>query len=123
MKNIRWGWVLLGGFLTELIIFLIVIPLSLLAGQKSLAYSAPPASFAAAFVFALWIGRKTPRPVMHGALLGLAAILIYLGISFGQPEPLAYVVAHVLKVLGGCAGGYVVLKRGAATPVSQPRPA
>jgi hypothetical protein len=36
MKGIRWGWVLLGGFFAELAVFVIVIPLSLLAGQQSL---------------------------------------------------------------------------------------
>jgi hypothetical protein len=35
MKNIRWGWILFGRFLAELAIFVIVIPLSLVAGQKS----------------------------------------------------------------------------------------
>jgi hypothetical protein len=60
MKNIRWGWILLGGFLAELAIFVIVIPRSLLVGQKSLLYSAPPASFIGAFVFGIWVARKAP---------------------------------------------------------------
>lgn len=50
MKGIRWGWILLGGFLAELAIFVIVVPLSLLVGQQSLLYSAPLASFTATFV-------------------------------------------------------------------------
>jgi putative membrane protein (TIGR04086 family) len=124
MKSIRWGWVLLGGFLAELAVFVIVIPLSLLAGQESLLYSAPPASFVAAFAFGLWVARKAPqRPVLHGALVGVAAMLIYLGISLGQPEPIAYVVAHVLKLLGGAAGGFVALKRATANAVSNTRTA
>jgi putative membrane protein (TIGR04086 family) len=124
MKNIRWGWILLGGFLAELAVFVIVIPLSLLAGQASLLYSAPPASFAATFVFGIWVARKAPqRRVLHGALVGVVAMLIYLGMTLGQPEPLAYVIAHVLKVLGGIAGGFVAMKRGAANAFSAPRPA
>ena len=88
MKTIRWGWVLLGSFLAELAVFLIVIPLSLVAGQKSLLYSAPPASFAATFVFGIWVARKaSERRSLHGALVGIGAMLIYLGISFDQPEP------------------------------------
>jgi hypothetical protein len=123
MKNIRWGWILLGGFLAELAIFAIVIPVSLFAGQKSLLYSAPPASFVAAFVFGIWVARKAPgRPVLHGALVGMAAMLIYVGIGLAQPEPIAYVIAHVLKVLGGLAGG-IVLKRRTANAVSVARPA
>lgn len=124
MKNILWGWILLGGFLAELAIFVIVIPLSLLAGQQSLLYSAPPASFAATFVLAIWVARKaSERRVLHGALVGVAATLIYIGISFGRPEPIAYVIAHVLKVLGGIAGGSVAMKRAPANTASEARPA
>ena len=119
MKIIRWGWILLGGFLAELAVFLIVIPLSLLAGQKSLLYSAPPASFVATFVFGIWVARKASQQrVLHGVLVGVGAMLIYLGITFGQPEPIAYIIAHVLKVLGGAAGGFVAMKRGASKVVS-----
>jgi putative membrane protein (TIGR04086 family) len=122
MKNFRWGWILLGGFLAELAIFVIAIPLSLLLGQESLLYSAPSASFAAAFAFGLWVARKAgQRQVLHGALVGVAAMLIYIGMSLGQPEPFAYVVAHVLKVLGGAAGGFIALKRAGANTVSDAR--
>ena len=112
MKNVRWGWIVLGGFLAELAIFIVVIPLSFLAGQESRLYSAPPASFVATFAFGLWVARKAPqRAVLHGALVGIVAMLIYLGMIFGQPQPVAYVVAHVLKVLGGIAGGFIAFKR------------
>ena len=123
MKNIRWGWILLGGFLAELVVFVMVIPLSLLAGQESLLYSAPPASFLAAFLFGIWVARKAPqRPVLHGALVGVVAMLIYVGISFGQSEPFAYIIAHVLKVLGGTAGGFVALRWGTTKAISEARP-
>ena len=124
MKNIRWGWILLGGFLAELTIFVIVIPLSLLAGQESLLYSAPPASFAAALVFGIGVARRTPQwRVLHGTLVGIVSMLIYVAISLGRPEPVAYVLAHLLKVLGGAAGGFIASKRETATPVSDVRPA
>ena len=124
MKNIRWGWILLGGFLAELAIFVIVIPLSLLAGQESLLYSAPPASFVAALVFGIWVARKAPqRRVLHGTLVGVVSMLIYIVISLGRPEPVAYILAHLLKVLGGAAGGFFASKRETANPVSEVRPA
>ena len=116
--------VLLGGFLAELMIFVIVIPLSLLVGQQSLLYSVPPASFIATFVFGVWIAGKTPqRRVLHGAFVGFAATVIYVGISLGRPEPIAYVIAHALKVLGGAVGGLVALQRRAGNAVSEARPA
>jgi len=116
MKNIRWGWILLGGFLAELAVLVLVIPLSLLAGQESLVYSAPPASFVATFAFGFWIARKAPSRnyVLHGALVGVVAMLLYIGMTLGRPEPIAYIVAHVLKVLGGIAGGFAASR--AATP-------
>lgn len=124
MKNFRWGWILLGGLLTELAIFIIVIPLSLLAGQTSLLYSAPHASFLAALAFGFWVARKAPQQrVLHGCLVGFAGIVIYLGISFGQPEPVAYLIAHILKLAGGAAGGFIAQKQKAADAVSAARPA
>ena len=60
---------------------------------------------------------------MNGALVGVVAVLIYVGISFGQPEPFAYIIAHVLKILGGTAGGYVALKRRTTKIISEARPA
>jgi putative membrane protein (TIGR04086 family) len=111
MKSIRWGWILLGGFLAELMIFVIVLPLSWLFGQESLLYSAPVASFVAAFALGLWVARKASRHhVVHGFLVGVVATLIYVGISFGHPEPIAYIIAHALKLLGGAIGGYISLR-------------
>jgi putative membrane protein (TIGR04086 family) len=124
VKGVCWGWILLGGFLAELAIFAIVIPLSLLAGQQSLLYSAPPASFVAAFAFGLWAARKAQgRRVLHGTLVGVVAVLIYAGISLGRPEPLAYVIAHVLKLFGGGLGGFAASKHSIANAVSDVRPA
>jgi putative membrane protein (TIGR04086 family) len=122
MRNLRWGWIVLGGFLAELVIFVIVIPVSLLAGRQSLLYSAPVASFIAAFGFGFFVARKAPdRPLMHGILVGLIAVLLYVGMSFARPEPTAYVVAHLLKVLGGALGGYVALKRVPGGAISDAR--
>ena len=124
MKNIRWGWILLGGFLAEVLVFVMVIPPSLVAGQQSMVYTAPPASFVACLVFGFWIARKSPRrPILHGTLVGVASMLIYIVISFGQPEPVAYIIAHGLKLLGGAAGGYVALKRAVAKAVPDAPPA
>ena len=49
--------------------------------------------------------------MLHGALVGTVAMLIYVGMGLGQPEPVAYIIAHALKVVGGAAGGLVALKR------------
>jgi len=122
VKHVRWGWILLGGVLAELAIFGVVIPLALLAGQQSLNYCVPPVSFIATFAFGLWVARKAPqRPLLHGTLVGIVAMLVLLAMMIGRPESAAYVVAHVLKVLGGAAGGLASMRH-ASNVVSDARP-
>jgi putative membrane protein (TIGR04086 family) len=110
--GIHWLRVLLGGFLAEVSVIALVIPIALLAGKNTLTYSAPVASLLACFVFALWVGRRLDsRFVLHGILVGIVATLIYVALTRGGPEPLAYLIAHALKLLGGAAGGLVAARR------------
>jgi hypothetical protein len=72
--GIRWVRVLLGGFLAEVLVIALVIPISLLFGKNTLTYSAPAASLLACFVFAFWVGRRLDsRFVLHGVLVGVVA--------------------------------------------------
>jgi putative membrane protein (TIGR04086 family) len=110
--GIRWLRILLGGFLAEVLVIALVIPISLLFGKNTLTYSAPAASLFACFVFALWVGRHLEsRFVLHGILVGGVATLIYVALTRGRPEPPAYLAAHALKLLGGAAGGLVAARR------------
>jgi xanthine/uracil/vitamin C permease (AzgA family) len=71
----------------------------------------------------LWVARRVERPVLHGVLAGLAAILLYLAIAvvgvlvaperanFDTALSPAYLASHVLKVLGGALGGWLVARR------------
>ena len=110
--GIHWPRILLGGFLAEVSVIALVLPLALLAGKSTLTYAAPAASLLACFLFAIWVGRRlTSRFVLHGVLVGVAATLIYVALTRGRPEPLAYLIAHGLKLLGGAAGGFVAARR------------
>lgn len=111
--NIHWGRVLLGGFLAELLVFAIVFPVRHFFGQQAFLASILIASALMPFLFAIWVGRRIQSLFMlHGALVGVVAALIYLVLAWGQPEPLLYKVAHGLKVVGGLAGGFVASRRG-----------
>ncbi len=110
--RIKWVRALAGGFLAELSVFVVVIPILLLWGQHPILYVAPVASLAACFLFAIWVGRKVDSQfVLHGILVGVVATLLYVGLTRGQPEPMAYIFAHILKILGGAAGGFVAAGR------------
>lgn len=64
------------------------------------------------FALAIWVCRHVESGfVLHGALVGVVAALIYLILARCQPEPLLYKIAHGLKVAGGMAGGVVASRR------------
>lgn len=121
-SRIHWVRALIGGFLAELAVFVVVVPILMTAGQHPLLYVAPVASLVMCFVFAVWVGRGIEsRFVLHGVLVGVVATLIYVALTRAHPEPAAYLVAHALKILGGAAGGFVAARRRlVATPTNAP---
>lgn len=117
--QIHWGRVVVGGFLAELMVFAIVFPTRYLFGQRAFLASILIASAVMPFLFAVWVGRHVEsRFVIHGALVGVVAALIYLGLAWGQPQPLSYKIAHGLKLVGGVAGGVVASRRRTTTGVA-----
>jgi len=114
-RGINWKRVLIGGFLAEASVFVIVIPVLLMSGPHPLLYVAPIASLVMCFLFALWAGHPLESHfVINGALVGVVATLLYVALTLAHPEPFAYLVAHALKILGGAAGGAVARQQHAA---------
>lgn len=114
--GIQWGRVLLAGFLMELVLIAIAIPLTLGGADRMLVYVIPPASFIATFAITVWLGRRfTSRPILQGALIGFAGSLMYVALTRGAPEPWPYVLAHVLKIAGGATGGMMLAGRPTST--------
>jgi hypothetical protein len=108
MKRIRWGRVLAGGFLSELAVFAVFIPATYFLGQVPGVYTAVAGSLIMPFLFGLWVARKVEAYfVLQGMMVGLIGVLIYVGLTRGQPEQLLYIFAHGLKLLGGAVGGYL----------------
>jgi hypothetical protein len=109
MGRIHWLRILLFGFLSELAIFAVFIPATTLLGEVPGMYTAVGASLVMPFLFGILAVRKVKsHPYIHGVLVGAVGIVIYVGLSGGQPEPALYIVAHGLKLLGGAAGGAFV---------------
>jgi hypothetical protein len=101
-----------GGLLAEVAVFAIVFPVLYLFGQRAFLVSIVVASAVMPFLFAVWVGRRIEsRFVLHGALVGIVAALVYMVLAWGQPQPLLYQVAHGLKVVGGIAGGVAASRR------------
>lgn len=111
-QKMHWVRILVGGFLAEASLVLILIPISLKFGQQPLLYLAPAGSLVTCFLFGLWAARGIKsRFILHGILVGVVAMLIYIALTRAQPEPFAYIVAHGLKLAGGAAGGWWAARR------------
>jgi hypothetical protein len=112
MSQIRWLRIVVFGFLSELALFAVFIPATVFLGERPGMYVAVAGSFIMPFFFGMWAARGVKSHfVFHGMLVGAVGILIYVGLTRGQPEPLLYIFAHLLKLLGGGAGGYIAQRR------------
>ena len=127
LRRIRWGKVLAAALLAEaaiLVVFFLLLGAAFLAGVPEMAapmstldnIDAIVSSFVMMYLMTLWLGKHIDSDfVLHGALVGLTAVFLFTllwTIGFGSPaQPLAYVAAHCLKVVGGIVGGVVVKQR------------
>jgi hypothetical protein len=112
----RWGRALVGGLLAEAMLVAVVIPGAVMGSETIVTWSAVIAAPVTTFLAALWVCRPlASRFVLHGTMVGLAAMLIYLIpiLAGGIAQPVVYWVAHGLKVAGGAAGGIFAARRSA----------
>lgn len=124
MKKMRWGWILLGGVLGEITTIVLITVMRLLSGQSMRDVNAQfsvtsqiifmVGVFTSLFVFAWWVARKAlTRPILHGVLVGVAAVLTYelMTIRLHVPVNWQYVVIDGLKLVGGAVGGWLAATR------------
>src|SRR5947207_3088021 len=106
MTKIYWGRILIAGFLSELAVIAVFIPATVFLGEVPGMYTAVAGSLVMPFLFGMWVGRSIEsRFALQGLLVGAVGVLIYIALTRAQPEPLLYIFAHGLKLLGGAAGG------------------
>ena len=124
----NWKRALIGGFLAEILVLVVVLPVALAVGYDLSAgdpSSVPPAlnaaiiigSFIAPLLVTQWVAKRVSgQLVLHGAIVGVTAFVIYMipMTLSGETQPLAYWVAHAAKILGGLTGGFVAARRRAA---------
>jgi hypothetical protein len=127
IRRIHWKWIVAAGFVSEatvIAVFFLLLLAATAAGVPEIArpmstldyVDAMVSSFAMVFLFTLWVGRRVESEfVTHGVLIGVIGILLFsimwLATTGSLAQPPLYLVAHVLKILGGIAGGLVAEKR------------
>jgi hypothetical protein len=127
--RLRWLRAMVGGFLAELALIVVAGAIygTTADATATMNVVVPPASFLVFIPAGYWSARPVPGiAVMQGALAGLIAVALYIGLGFVASlfvkgasvtdgfTP-AYLVAHGLKIAGGGLGGWL-LARKAATP-------
>lgn len=120
--RIHWFRVLLGGFLIEVVLAVVLLGGFAAAGvniadgvSASSALIIGVGCFAAAFLVVLWLDRGLRNHlVLHGFLMGLAATLLYLGLVAGSGQLSSAIVAYgsatfvtlnLVRVAGAVCGG------------------
>ena len=108
----KWGRIVLAALFAEVVLFGIAIACYALGRGEALLYLIPPASLGLTMWFGFWAARAAPsRLVLHGSLVGVIAALAYVAMTWGKALPMAYVVSHFLKVIGGALGGFIAQRR------------
>jgi hypothetical protein len=127
IRQVHWGRILVAGFLSEVAVFAIFFLLLITAALAGVPDVAKPmgtldyidamlSSFVMVFLFSLWVGKRIESGfVLHGTLVGVFGILLFsimwVATTRSLAQPPVYVVAHLLKILGGITGGLVVERR------------
>jgi len=131
--RIHWLRVLLGGFLIEVLLAIVLVG-GFAAAGVDLAKSISTTSaviigigcFAAAFLIVLWLGRGIQSHlVLHGFLMGLVATLLYVGLVAGSGQmstalaaygPATFVILNAVRLVGATVGGVAGERRKTARP-------
>jgi hypothetical protein len=123
-STLHWGRIVAGGLLLELLLFVVLIPVGLAFGMPGVPgatdftvffIAVPVGCFVGGYAVAAWMLRKlTSRRALHGALIGAAATLLYLGLCAAQPGgvpaviagygPLLFWASQALRVAGCVLG-------------------
>ena len=127
MRRIRWRRVIAAAFLAEaaiLAVFFLLLFAAMLAGVPEIAapmstldnIDALVSSFLMFFLLTRWAAKRIDSDfVLHGALIGLTGAVLFtvlwISTTGSLEQPLPYVGAHILKVLGGITGGVVARNR------------
>jgi hypothetical protein len=122
--GIRWWRVIGGGLLIELGLMLVSVAFYAMGRMDDLTVVVPPLTLPIAFGCGWWTAKGTAKPILNAALAGGIAIPLYVAIVvvallFAPPEAAdtstalspAYLVTHLIKVLGAAAGGWWLARK------------
>ena len=100
---LRWGRIIAGAFLLELLLLVTLVPIGLAFGMPGVPgatdytvffIAVPIGAFLGGVAAGAWVSRPlAANRALHGLLTGVGATLIYLGLCMTQPGSIAGVIA------------------------------
>jgi hypothetical protein len=128
--SLRWLRALLAAFASEVMLICLAMPIYSATDNPTptLNMVIPPASGLIFLAAGYWSALPVPRRgTGQGALTGMWAVALYLalglgaslfvkGVSVTDGFTPAYLAAHVLKIVGGAIGGWLVSRKVPAAP-------
>ena len=129
--RLQWGRVLLGAFLLEIVLVVVLVPIGVLFGMPGAGngtdyrvffVAVPLGCLLFGYLFGRWIGRRVAsQHALHGTLLGVVAFLIYLAVCSIPPNTIAAVIAgygaprfwlfNGMRLVGCVAGAFATRPR------------
>jgi hypothetical protein len=131
--RIYWLRVVLGGFLIEVVLAIVLLGGFAAAGvdiskgvSTASALIIGVGCFAVAFLIVLWLGRgMESHVVLNGFVMGLVATLLYIGLVAGSGQmssalaaygPATFVMVNAVRIVGAVCGGVACERRRAVRP-------
>ena len=116
-SKLRWGWIVAGAVILEVALIILFVPMLIYMDVATIAPYAGIGTFGLGFLTSWWIVRKVPgRRLLHGALIGILATIIYVGLCMTGPGglasvaamygPVLFVVGNGLRIVGSTAGAW-----------------
>jgi hypothetical protein len=120
--QIRWARIVVGAFLLEVALFVTLIPIQMVLGDRVFFTAVPIGCAVLGFLFGWWVVRKAPSLlIVHGLLVGILATMLYLGLCAvapgGIPAAVAvyglvmFITVNGLRIVGTVAGGFFEHRR------------
>jgi hypothetical protein len=120
-SKVRWARIVLGAFLLETVLFVVLVPIGQVFGTQVFLVAVPIGCFVFGFLFGLWVVRPIRSGfVLHGAFMGILATALYVGLCAISPGSIPaavavyglplFLLANGLRI-AGCIGGAVTRGR------------
>jgi hypothetical protein len=131
VQPLRWGRIVTGALLLELVLIIVLVPPLQILGPEKVVPFVYAACLVLAFGVTRWILRRVShRPIVHGALIGIVATVLYILMCLANPDGIRSVIAmygvfgftvgNALRIVGCVAAGYALQGRiGESTPEFQ----